>query len=144
MDCRLLAKIEPARCPFLSLPNICNMFIRSVIQRRRSEAFSSSIRRQTTAQAVTPKDNFKVFSAGIQLQLQSIDIAHAPSTMGNYTLPASKLWALKAPFSSISTLFDRLKCRLSSPLVSIWRADWRRVQTRNMQALCRTLFCFKY
>ena len=83
------------------------MFIRSVIQRGRIAAFSPTIRRQSTAQAVTPKDAFKAFSAGIQPQLQAIDIAHAASTTGIYTLPASEL-SLKAPLTSISALFDRL------------------------------------
>ena len=92
----------------MSPPNICNMFIRSVIQRGRTAAFSPSIRRQSTAQALTSKDAFKVFSAGIQPQLQATDIAHAASTTGIYTLPATELSALKAPHSSISTLFDRL------------------------------------
>jgi len=49
-----------------------------------------------------------VFSAGIQPQLQATDIAHAALTTGIYTLPASELSALKAPLSSVSTLFDRL------------------------------------
>jgi isopenicillin N synthase-like dioxygenase len=57
---------------------------------------------------VAPKDAFKVFTAGIQPQLQVVDMAHAASTKGIYTLPASELSAIKTPLSSISTLFDRL------------------------------------
>jgi len=61
------------------------MFIPSVIQRGRLAAVSSSIRKLSTAQALTPKDTFKVFSASIQPQLQATDIAHAASTTGIFT-----------------------------------------------------------